>query len=172
MKTLTSLVLANGARTSERLIADAIVRDQARAQSQAAHPCLPVPSSAAARPPTHAVLLEGLPDGQGQLEALLAPQQLIRIAPGCLCCSGNLVMRVCINRLLRLKPARLFIALATTSHHPQLRAILQQAPYDQWLTLGEDLDPDLAADSSTNSLPDSSANTSPGLSADSPPGPC
>lgn len=165
MKTLTSLVLANGARTSERLIVDAIFRERALAPLQPAHPLLPVPSSQATRSPTHAVLLEGLPDGQGQLEALLAPQHLIRIAPGCLCCSGNLVMRVSINRLLRLKPARLFISLATTSHHPQLRAILQQAPYDQWLTLGDDL----AQDCSTNSSADSTSDPVPASSPDSSP---
>lgn len=167
MKTLTSLVLAKGTRTSERLITEAILRERALAQMPPAQARLPVSSPLFSLPPAHAVLLEGLPDGQGQLEALLAPQQLIRIAPGCLCCSGNLVMRVSINRLLRLKPARLFIALATTSHHPQLRSILQQAPYDQWLTLSEDLDPDLAANLPANSSADSPPEPLPDSSPDS-----
>ena len=45
-----------------------------------------------------------------------AALQLLRIAPGCLCCSGNLVLRVTLNRLLRHPPARLFISLADATH--------------------------------------------------------
>jgi hypothetical protein len=85
-----------------------------------------------------AVLLEGLPDGQ----TILAPSPTIlieRIAPGCLCCTGNLVLRVTLNRLLRRRPERIYIGLATTEHLDQLRSWLKNAPYDQLLELTPDL---------------------------------
>ncbi|MBI3284434.1 MAG: GTPase [Burkholderiales bacterium] len=81
---------------------------------------------------TVAVLLEGLPDGQPELQA--GPQLLLqRIAPGCLCCIGNLALRVTLNRLLRRRPAHLFLAVAGTAHLENLRLTLQQAPYDHLL---------------------------------------
>lgn len=85
-----------------------------------------------------AVLLEGLPDGR----TLLAPSDTLliqRIAPGCLHCTGNLVLRVTLNRILRRPPARLFIGLATTEHLDQLRSWLASPPYDQLLELTPDL---------------------------------
>lgn len=85
-----------------------------------------------------AVLLEGLPSGQ----TLLSPTDHLhihRIAPGCLCCTGNLVLRVTLNRILRLRPDRLFIGLAATDHLDQLRSWLQHPPYDQLLELTADL---------------------------------
>jgi len=90
-----------------------------------------------------AVLLEGLPDGRSALldSPLIDSAQLKvqRIAPGCLCCTGNLVLRVTLNRILRLQPDRLFIGLATTEHLDQLRSWLQDPPYDQLLALTADL---------------------------------
>lgn len=87
-----------------------------------------------------AVLLEGLPGGHAIIAA--SPTVLIeRIAPGCLCCTGNLVLRVTLNRLLRRRPERLYIGLATTEHLDQLRSWLQNPPYDQLLELTPDLHP-------------------------------
>jgi hypothetical protein len=85
-----------------------------------------------------AVILEGLPSGNTPLlpSASLA---IARIAPGCLCCSGNLVLRVTLNRLLRPRPTRLFIGVANGEHLDQLRSWLQAAPYDQLLELTPDL---------------------------------
>jgi hypothetical protein len=157
-KTLTTLVFAASASAREAAIHAAILHDRAQAKAPA-----PAPSSTLTPPTTltpskrqgHAVLLEGLPDGSGQLETLLANPDapgdaaLIRLAPGCLCCSGNLILRVSLNRLLRRKPARLFIALAATAHIGQLRTQLQTAPYDDWLTLDTDLDADAASDIET-----------------------
>jgi hypothetical protein len=81
-----------------------------------------------------AIILEGLPDGQPTLAA--SPSVLIeRIAPGCLCCTGNLVLRVTLNRLLRRAPSRLFIGVANAGHLDQLRSWLGSAPYDQLLEL-------------------------------------
>jgi len=85
-----------------------------------------------------AVILEGLSNGTPVLE--ISEKILIsRIAPGCLCCAGNLVMRVTLNRLLRQRPARLFIGVADTAHLDQLRSWLSSAPYDQLLALTPDL---------------------------------
>jgi len=91
-----------------------------------------------------AVILEGLADGNAILAEQTSPSpsfplQLLRIAPGCLCCSGNLVLRVTLNRLLRHPPARLFISLADASHIEQLRTWLTASPYDVLLALEADL---------------------------------
>ena len=84
-----------------------------------------------------AVLLEGLPTGQSKLIAS-ATLLVHQIAPACLCCTGNLVLRVTLNRILRHRPHRLFIGVATTEHLDQLRSWLQSAPYDQLLELTPD----------------------------------
>ncbi len=85
-----------------------------------------------------AVLLEGLSDGQAHV--MPSDNYVVhRIAPGCLCCTGNLVLRVTLNRILRHRPDRLFIGLAATDHLDQLRSWLQQPPYDQLLELTPDL---------------------------------
>lgn len=94
-----------------------------------------------------AVILEGLADGNAILADLAEqvspspslPLQLLRIAPGCLCCSGNLVLRVTLNRLLRHPPAHLFISLADASHIEQLRNWLTASPYDALLALQADI---------------------------------
>ena len=94
-----------------------------------------------------AVILEGLADGNAILADLAEeispsssfPLQLLRIAPGCLCCSGNLVLRVTLNRLLRHPPARLFISLADATHIEQLRTWLTASPYDVLLALQADI---------------------------------
>ena len=81
-----------------------------------------------------AVILEGF----GVAAAPLASGpglHVTRIAPGCLCCDGNLVLRVTLNRLLRQRPRRLFIGLASSEHLDQLRSWLQSTPYDQLLRL-------------------------------------
>lgn len=85
-----------------------------------------------------AVILEGLPDPR----SILTPSDFLevhRIAPGCVCCTGNLVLRVTLNRVLRRRPERLYIGLASTEHLDQLRSWLQQAPYDQLLELTPEL---------------------------------
>ena len=85
-----------------------------------------------------AVILEGLPDGN----PLLIPTtslRIERIAPGCLCCTGNLVLRVTLNRILRQRPTRLYLGVANAGHLDQLRSWLANAPYDQLLELGPDL---------------------------------
>ncbi|HSY28596.1 MAG TPA: GTPase, partial [Burkholderiaceae bacterium] len=100
--TLTSLVIGAHAAAREAAIAAAID---------------PVISTV--------VILEGLAAGVSHLTAT-STLQIIRIAPGCMCCVGNLTLRVTLNRLLRKPPARLFIALATNTHLPQIRDFLTQ----------------------------------------------
>ncbi len=97
------------------------------------------------RPGRIALILEGLPDGSQQTAMLLDPAcnpailQAARIAPGCFCCIGNMTMRVTLNRMLRQRPSRLYISLATVSHLDKIRALMTQAPYDSWLTLTDDM---------------------------------
>jgi hypothetical protein len=87
-----------------------------------------------------AIILEGLAPGSSPLDGRDSSSVLIaRIAPGCLCCTGNLVLRVTLNRLLRQRPERLFIGVARSEHLDQLRSWLQSEPYDQLLRLTDDL---------------------------------
>jgi hypothetical protein len=90
--------------------------------------------------PLPVVILEGLAPGASPLDAMEGELKLARIAPGCLCCAGNLVLRVTLNRLLRQRPERLFIGVARSEHLDQLRSWLQSEPYDQLLRLTPDLD--------------------------------
>ena len=95
------------------------------------------------------VILEGLSDGcpalafdpaDGPIPFDPVPQ-VLRIAPGCLHCSGNLILRVTLNRVLRRPPARLYISLASAEHLELLRSWLSEAPYGALL----ELQPDIAA---------------------------
>ena len=85
-----------------------------------------------------AIIIEGLAEPNTPLASDDGPT-ILRIAPGCLCCAGNLVLRVTLNRLLRRPPARLFISLADATHVGQLRAILSAQPYDSLLSLEDDV---------------------------------
>ena len=96
------------------------------------------------------IILEGLSDGSadlaldegGELPGRAGVRPVIhRIAAGCLHCSGNLVLRVTLNRVLRHPPARLYISLATATHLEQLRTWLSDPPYGELLSL----QPDIAA---------------------------
>jgi hypothetical protein len=87
-----------------------------------------------------AVILEGIASGSSPLDNLPAHVLRARIAPGCLCCAGNLVLRVTLNRMLRQRPDHLFIGVADSEHLDQLRSWLQAEPYDQLLRLTPDLD--------------------------------
>lgn len=88
-----------------------------------------------------ALILEGLPDGRTPLAAHagVSGLHIARIAPGCLCCTGNLTMRVTLNRILRHPPVRLYIALATSEHLERIREFLTRAPYDKFLQVTKDL---------------------------------
>ena len=120
--------------------ASAAAREQAIAALLLTPPASdPGPSAAGAGTPPpaqdlSAVILEGLGVAATPLES--GPGlQVLRIAPGCLCCDGNLVLRVTLNRLLRQRPGRLFIGVASSEHLDQLRSWLAAPPYDQLLAL-------------------------------------
>ena len=85
-----------------------------------------------------AVILEGLAPGVSHLVPT-TNLQIIRIAPGCMCCVGNLTLRVHLNRILRKPPTRLFISLATATHLTQVREFLTREPYHAFLTLTENV---------------------------------
>jgi hypothetical protein len=123
--TLTTLVIGGHAAARESAIESAIAAALAAGADQHA---------------SIALILEGLSDGVARFDPEHHPSSLniVRIAPGCLCCSGNLVMRVTLNRLLRRPPSRLYISLATTTHLDDIRQFLSQAPYDALLTLTDD----------------------------------
>jgi hypothetical protein len=91
-------------------------------------------------PATTAIILEGLAPGSSPLDALPEACRPARIVSGCLCCAGNLVLRVTLNRLLRRRPERVFIGVAAGEHLGQLRSWLESEPYDQLLTLTPDLE--------------------------------
>jgi hypothetical protein len=88
-----------------------------------------------------ALILEGIPDGLDPLERFQTGSdiRISRIAAGCVCCTGNLTLRVTLNRILRHAPQRLYLSLATVTHLDQVRQFLTQAPYDALLELTPDL---------------------------------
>lgn len=83
-----------------------------------------------------AVLLEGLPDGESPLGLEITQDLLVeRVASGCFCCAGNMVLRVVLNRLIRQKPAQIFIAISQVEHLSALREFLQSPPYADLLMI-------------------------------------
>ena len=86
------------------------------------------------------IIIEGLPTGQDLLGELENPPQLIRLAPACLCCAGNMVLKVHLHRILRKRPSNshLWIVLHDALHLPQLRAQLEAAEYIGLLQLQDD----------------------------------
>ena len=85
-----------------------------------------------------AFILEGLSSGSGALETLAeeAGFPLVRVAPACMCCIGNLTLSVHLNRLLRQhRPASIIIAVASTEHIEQLRSFLESTSYQGLLSL-------------------------------------
>jgi hypothetical protein len=101
------------------------------AREQAIHAALPAGGDTA-------VILEGLADASSPL----APDSHLsvsRIAGACMCCAGNLVLRVTLNRLLRRHPDHIYIGVASSDHLDQLRSWLASSPYDQLLELAPDV---------------------------------
>ena len=88
-----------------------------------------------------ALILDGLPTG-ADLFTDRSELRIARIAPGCVCCTGNLTLRVTLNRMLRQQPSRLFIGVASTEHLPAILDFLRQPPYDAWMDVGAPLSAD------------------------------
>jgi hypothetical protein len=88
-----------------------------------------------------AAIIEGLPSGAAPLNEMPPDVSLevVRVAPGCPCCTGNLTMRVTLNRILRRSPARLYLSLSDASHREQVLLFLQAPQYLALLAIGPDL---------------------------------
>ena len=84
-------------------------------------------------------LLEGGAVSNAPLDSL-ASIKVVRMAPGCPCCSGNLTMRVMLNRALKENPDLVFLSLANPLHLTAIRDFLQEDQYSGRLNLGVDLD--------------------------------
>lgn len=92
------------------------------------NPLEPSPSALAA------VILEGLPTGSSLLQT--HSQLLIeRVASGCFCCAGQLVMKVTLHRLLRKHPRYIYIGMIDAQHLANLQHTLSQPPYQTWLKI-------------------------------------
>lgn len=84
-------------------------------------------------------LLEGMAVNHASLD----PQEslkVVRMAPGCPCCTGKLTMRVMLNRALKEKPEQIFLSLTNSAHLTAIRDFLQEDQYCGRLNLGIDLD--------------------------------
>ncbi len=88
-----------------------------------------------------AAIIEGLPSGAAPLNEMPSEVSLeiFRVAPGCPCCTGNLTMRVTLNRALRRSPARLYLSLSDATHRDQVLMFLQAPQYLNLLAIGPDL---------------------------------
>lgn len=87
---------------------------------------------------TIAVVLEGLPDGTNVLTDSIS-LSVHRIAPGCMCCIGNLAMRVTLNRILRYSPRHLFVSLSSAEHVENVKLFLQGPVYVNLLQFDQNL---------------------------------
>jgi G3E family GTPase len=64
---------------------------------------------------------------EGAFDPLVVPADLpvLRLAAGCVCCLGQVPLRVGLVRLLRAeRPAELLLLLASDAHLPRVRALL------------------------------------------------
>ena len=88
-----------------------------------------------------AAIIEGIPSGAAPLNEVPPDVSLVvvRVAPGCPCCTGNLTMRVTLNRVLRRSPARLYLSLSDATHRDQVLMFLQAPQYLDLLAIGPDL---------------------------------
>lgn len=88
-----------------------------------------------------AAIIEGLPSGTSPLNDIPphVSLEIFRIAPGCPCCTGNLTMRVTLNRVLRRSPARVYLSLSDAGHREQILSFLQSPQYLDLLSIGPEL---------------------------------
>lgn len=88
-----------------------------------------------------AAIIEGMPSGESALEEKTqgSDLELFRVAAGCPCCSGNLTMRVTLNRALKRRPHSLYLSLSNAAHKPQVLNFLQEPQYLALLKIGPDI---------------------------------
>lgn len=74
------------------------------------------------------------------------PQAEVRLlAPGCVCCIGQLPLQVALTRLLRsFRPTHLLLLLASGEHRAEVRKMLQAAPFAPMLAHSGWFDEDAA----------------------------
>ncbi len=65
-------------------------------------------------------------EGGDRLLQALAGVTLIQLAPACLCCVGELPLRVTLARLLRQKPSVIWVEVSSLAHREQLLRRLEQ----------------------------------------------
>ena len=83
------------------------------------------------------MIIEG---GPGTLTAP-AGVELVQLAAGCVCCLGQLPLRVTVARMIRqLRPARLWIEISDGSHLPELRRQLDGPGFAGAIRLDLDFD--------------------------------
>ncbi len=89
-----------------------------------------------------AAIIEGLAGAHASQDGLasLANLTLVRIAPGCPCCTGKLTMRVTLNRVLRENPEQLYLSLANGEHLTSVINFLQEDQYRERLEIGKPID--------------------------------
>lgn len=115
--TRVTLVFGQDALSREKAISKALAKEQ--------------------RNDSVAVILEGAPpENPIVFDALVS---VMRIAPGCPCCTGKLTMRVMLNRALQRSPDCLYIGLANIAHIKEFRDFLMQPPYGELLNLTNDI---------------------------------
>lgn len=87
-------------------------------------------------------IIEGMPSGEAALEDLQQDTDLevFRVVAGCPCCSGNLTIRVTLNRALKRRPQRLYLSLSNAGHKSQVVNFLQEPQYRALLEIGPDID--------------------------------
>lgn len=87
-----------------------------------------------------AAIIEGLASDDSPLDALASESiEVVRVAPGCPCCSGNLTVRVTLNRLLRRAPRHIYLSLSSSAHRAEILTFLQEPQYQARLTIGPDI---------------------------------
>ncbi len=77
---------------------------------------------------------------EGAFFELAAPPgvAVARLAAGCVCCVGNVPMRVTLTRLLRsTKPARILLLIADATHFERVRALLESGELGTTLEVDE-----------------------------------
>ncbi len=99
--------------------------------------------AALAMPDENAVaIIEGLAGAGAPDEGKASANgvEIIRIAPGCPCCTGKLAMRVILNRTLRKNPDRIYLGLAHHDHLAGVIDFLREDQYRERLKIGQPVD--------------------------------
>ncbi len=92
---------------------------------------------------TTTVIAEGMAGGSKVLETMaesISHLTVLRIAPACPCCIGQLTMRVTLNRLLRQPPECIYLSLDSSTHLQEVQRFLRSEAYQSLLQLAPAID--------------------------------